>query len=359
MNRFAKYSLCAMLVVPIAAWLGCGEDDDDLGGDASFDAATLLNDYANNVVVATYEDLDAKAGMLLAAVHTLASDATASNLTAAQDAWVAARSPWELSEAFLFGPVDTDGLDPKLDSWPVNRVDLDAVLSSDQPLTKETADGLEETLKGFHTIEYLLFGEGGAKQSEDFDTREYEYLVAVTESLKADAQALHDAWHPSRANFAAEIANAGVSSAIYVSRKAAVQEIVNGMIVIADEVANGKISDPFNEEDARLVESQFSFNSIADFQDNIRGIQNAYVGRYVVDGQGLNDFVAERDADLDARFQNEVQAGIDAIGVIPAPFRDAIAGSRTEVQAAIDAVRAVQTTLESEILPLVLDATFE
>ena len=69
------------------------------------------------------------------------------------------------------------------------------------------------------------------------------------------------------------------------------QEMVNGMIVIADEVANGKISDPFNEKDTTLVESQFSFNSISDFQDNIRGIQNVYMGKFAADGQGLDEFV--------------------------------------------------------------------
>ena len=104
--------------------------------------------------------------------------------------------------------------------------------------------------------------------------------------------------------------------------------MVNGMIVIADEVANGKISDPYNESDTTLVESQFSFNSISDFQDNIRGIQNVYMGKFMTDGQGLNEFVNSHDPDLDARFQQEVQAAIDAIGAIPDPFRDSITANR-------------------------------
>ena len=82
-------------------------------------------------------------------------------------------------------------------------------------------------------------------------------------------------------------------------------------------MANGKISDPFNERDTTLVESQFSFNSITDFQDNIRGIQNVYLGKFTADGQGLNTFIAGTDATLDSRFQTEVQAAIDAIGAIP------------------------------------------
>lgn len=349
--NYIRLTALALFLTGAALIIGCGEDDVDPS--EGFDASVLTSDYANKIVLATYSELDAKAGVLLAAVQTLASDATDANLTAAQDAWTATRIPWEQSEAFLFGPVDTLGIDPKLDSWPVNRVDLDAVLSSSQALTKETVDSLEETLKGFHTIEYLLFGVGSQKKASELTSREIEYLTAVTESLKGDTAALYAAWSPNGGNFLGEFVNAGGSSQVYISQKAAVQEIANGMITIADEVANGKISDPYNEEDTTLVESQFSFNSIADFQNNIRGIQNAYLGRYQETGMGLTEFVAEQDSDLDARLKSEIEAAIAAIGAIPPPFRDAISNARPDVQAAIDAVRVVQTTLESGIVPLI------
>ena len=49
-----------------------------------------------------------------------------------------------------------------------------------------------------------------------------------------------------------------------------------------------------------------------------------------------------KDADLDTRFQIEVQTAIDTIGAIPNPFRDSITAQRAAVQAAIDAVGTVQ-----------------
>ena len=343
---------------------GCGNDDDDddvaaVGEEEAFDASTTLNDFANTVVLATYTDLDNKAGELLSAVQALGAATNQAHLELAQGAWKATRKPWEQSEAFLFGPVDTQGLDPALDSWPVNRVDLDGVLTSEQALTEASIDALEDTLKGFHTIEYLLFRDGDQRKAEDITPRELEYLVATTENLKSKTAQLRNAWDASGENYAAEVANAGDSSTIYKSQKDAMQEMVNGMIVIADEVANGKISDPFNERDTTLVESQFSFNSITDFQDNIRGIQNVYVGKFAADGQGLNEFVNSQDAELDARFQTEVQTAIDTIGAIPDPFRDSITAQRAAVQAAIDAVSTVQGTLENNILKLVLDSNFD
>ena len=383
--RFNQYltklfccSLSVLLVLSICfigcSLTGCGNDDDDddtvsAGGEDAFDASITLDDFANKVVLATYTDLDNKAGELLNAVQALGAATNQAHLELAQAAWKAARTPWEQSEAFLFGPVDTQGLDPALDSWPVNRVDLNAVLAKLEqdyqsnpnnytPPTSASIDALEDTLKGFHTIEYLLFREGNQRKAEDITSRELEYLVATTENLKSKTAQLASAWAASGENYAGEVANAGTTSTIYKSQKDAMQEMVNGMVVIADEVANGKISDPFNEKDTTLVESQFSFNSISDFQDNIRGIQNVYMGKFMTDGQGLNDFVNGKDAELDVRFQTEVQTAIDTIGAIPDPFRDSITAQRAAVQAAIDAVSTVQETLENDILTLVLNSDF-
>ena len=180
--RFNQYltnlfcgTLSVLLVLSICligcSLTGCGSDDDDddditttTGEAEAFDATTTLNDFANKVVLATYTDLDNKAGELLGAVQALNAAPNQAHLELAQTAWKATRTPWEQSEAFLFGPVDTQGLDPALDSWPVNRVDLDGVLGSGQALTAASIDALEDTLKGFHTIEYLLFRDGAISE---------------------------------------------------------------------------------------------------------------------------------------------------------------------------------------------------
>ena len=362
MKLYKIWTLLCCLLLASAFVVGCGSDeeehDDEHDHDEAFEAGAMLNNFANNVVLATYTELDNKAGELLTAVKALADDTSQANLEKAQQAWVATRTPWEQSEAFLFGPVDTQGLDPALDSWPVDHVNLQSVLDSGDTLTVDFVSGLEDTQKGFHTIEFLLFREGDQRKASDITDRELEYLVSTTENLKASTSQLRLAWAPEGENFSGTVAQAGAGSAVYPSQSAAVQEMVNGMIVIADEVANGKISDPYNESDTTLVESQFSFNSISDFQDNIRGIQNVYMGKFMTDGQGLNEFVNSHDADLDARFQQEVQAAIDAIGAIPDPFRDSITTNRGAVQSAIDAVSTVQQTLEQDILPLVQSSEF-
>ena len=131
---------CCLLFA--SAFVGCGSDDEESDSDGqangeAFEAGVMLDDFANTVVLATYTELDNKADELLAAVNAFADETNQANLEKAQQAWKATRKPWEQSEAFLFGPVDTQGLDPALDSWPVNHVDLQSVLASDDDLSVE------------------------------------------------------------------------------------------------------------------------------------------------------------------------------------------------------------------------------
>lgn len=322
--------------------------------DADASVSDIISSTATNVVLASYEDFATKAQGLSDALATFKSASTDENLQKVQFAWRDTRRPWEETEAFLFGPVDTQGIDPAMDSWPVNRTDLDAVLNSNNKLDIPFVTALDDTLHGFHTVEYLIFGGDNDKKAADITNREMEYLESAATLLDTHINSLADAWRPSGGNFVQEFATAGKGSVTYPSETAALQELVNGMIGIADEVGNGKISDPFSESNHELVESQFSFNSLLDFENNIRGIENIYLGRYLQnDGAGLDDLVRRNNAELDTQIREKIDAAINAIQAIPFPFRDSIKETqgRVLISTAIDKVVELQTILESQLLP--------
>jgi putative iron-regulated protein len=322
--------------------------------DANASASDIISATASNVVLASYEDFSAKAKGLTDALLAFKFSSTDANLKNVQFAWRDTRRPWEQTESFLFGPVDTKGIDPAMDSWPVNRTDLDAVLSSGNTLDLPFVTALDDTLHGFHTVEYLIFGANNDKKAADVTDREMEYLVSATSLLHTHVDSLANAWRSSGGNFVQEFATAGKGSRTYPSEAAALQELVNGMIGIVDEVGNGKISDPFSQSNHELVESQFSFNSLLDFENNIRGVENIYLGRYLQkDGAGLNDLVRRNNAGLDTQIRQKIDGAIDAIQAIPFPFRDSIKDSqgRVLISAAIDKIVELQTLLESQLLP--------
>ncbi|MCB1183339.1 peptidase M75 [bacterium] len=356
LNRFGLL-LLLLLALGVA---GCSDDDDPVAVAEAYDFTTILADYTDGVVIATYAAMKDACGDLATACAGLAAAPDQPGVDAAAAAWVAARAPWEASEAFLFGPAASMNLDPALDSWPVDRQQLDDVLASSFDLTPAfVAEGLGPALRGYHTVEYLLFRDGQPRPVGDFTARELAYVAAAAAVLADDATTLWAAWAEGidgGSAYGDVFRGAGGPGSGYPTQAAAVQEMLEGMIAICDEVANGKIADPYDENDTSLVESQFSFNSLTDFANNLRSVRNAYLGEHHLaasDGEGLTDYVATADAALDLRLQAELDAAIAAIGAIPAPFRDNLAAA-AQIEAAQAAIQTVMTTLAADVTPLVL-----
>lgn len=349
------------LVFALAAGLllaGCQKEEIDpqntAVGSPGYNAAALLDNAANNVMVGTFRDLDQKAAALQTDVAALAAAPTPAALAAARQAYRDARAPWEATEAFAFGPVSTLGLDAVIDTWPLNRVDLAALLASTDPLTPASLRPRDGGLQGFHPIEFLLFGNNSNKALSDFTPREYTFLNSSAQNLKAATGQLLQAWLPAGGNFAASLAKAGPGSALYPKQKQAVQELLDGLIGPADELANSKMERPLTQQTTELEEAKFSQNSKAEFLQNLAGIEAVYTGRLgTASGTGFSDLVAKRNPSLDARFRQELAAAQQAIAGLPGRFDEAIFRNPAAVRAAQAKVRTVLATLQTDMQPLV------
>ena len=191
----------------------------------------------------------------------------------------------------------------------------------------------------------------GQPRTNALTEREREYLVSASVVFAQDAEQLYNEWV---SGFGNEFKNAGNSGSRYNSQIQAALEIVEGIITIADEVGNGKIGDPYSTKDVLSVESQFSWNSLTDFANNIRSIRNAYLGGYsnAGNGAGLDVFVSSKNQNLHSRILNEIDAAIAAIGNIPEPFRNNL-NADSQIQTAINACNKILSTFESDVKPLV------
>lgn len=157
----AAIDACATLTALIESnLLGVFRD----AGDDDF--TEILTQYADRVVTPTYEDLKQKAWTLYNAMSALQSDnADQSKLDAACTAWRSMRVPWERSEAVLFGPAGEEtglGFDPSMDSWPLDQEDIATIMMNKNLSSVADYVGAigSESVRGFHTIELLLFKDG-------------------------------------------------------------------------------------------------------------------------------------------------------------------------------------------------------
>lgn len=369
-NKMKKNSFyVAALAVSLSLGFTSCEDDENNDNDVVevLDMAVLdpiVNNYADAVVMPTYKALVEKNTALYNAVNALCEAPSDELFAEAAEAWLDAREPWETSEAFLFGPVDALGLDPNMDSWPLDQAGIENILKSGNWSALEWNDDSEaeaaQGVRGFHTLEYLLWKDGQPRTVADADyvvnaSSWCNYMKAVANLLKKDAEELYAAWKESYEGGDAYVnlfKNHGNST--YQTALACAEEIIDGCITIAEEVGNAKIGDPYNlyvsgEKEAALyaVESWYSWHSRDDYTNNIYSIRNAYYGSLdgTVANNSLATFMKENNAVLDALVKASIKTAEEAIQAIPQPFRNHI--NSMEAENAMDACAALATTLET------------
>lgn len=314
----------------------------------------ILTDFPKVVANQNYAEMVEAANQLNRSVILLDSFPNDYNLTEAQFAWKKLREKWELSEGFLFGPVETENVDPDIDTWPVNKTDLDSFLISRKEfISSEWLNNQPESIKGFHPLEYLLFGTNGSKKASGLTAIEKEYMLALAGNLLHTITRLDAVWDSSIPNsFGHQFANAGPNSDIFTSKADAFDQMLSALADIAGEVGTGKIGEPFIQQNANLEESPFSQNSIPDFINNIQGINNVYTCTYNSKGTSLSNFTAKYNKGLDNRIKQQIQQSILALKLINLPFGRAIFEQKTQVQTAQQTIESLADMLENELKPL-------
>jgi predicted lipoprotein len=363
-NRFTKIVVVLWACGMIAGFNSCKDDDKPQTPEQvtkNTELLEILKDYTNNTVIKTYGLLADKSMELFEACKALQESPTdATKVKAATQKWVEARKYWEMTESFLYGPAEYYSLDPRIDSWPLDKNALDQQLSSPNMSDVDAAFVREyfgSSLIGFHAIEYVIFEDGQPKDVSKIRPNELIYLVAVAEVLQEDCILLEASWNENissgklaileaaeleiTSNFGREMISAGFAGSRFASPLQAIHEIVGGCETIADEVGNEKIADPYTSKNVLDVESWYSWNSLTDFTDNIRSIENSYLGGMdgFRTGRSLSEYVKKKNAQLDTDIRNAIQNAIDKINAIPPPFRNQISNpaSGSAIEDAMDA----------------------
>ena len=341
MNKYFKFLVGGALVCATA--ISCNKDDDDfsLAGTSEEHQAVLVS-FVEHTIKPTYKALAEAALVMRTANEALKANPSDATMQAASDAWMDARVKWEISEAFLFGPVGEQALDidGHIDSWPLELEDIRREIDKGT-LTGREAWQKEGEVIGFHVTEYLLYRNGQTRPASDLNANELSYLTAATDALVWDCVLAYVAWvgednvpaamktvfrenpdvvahladNPSYMNFATRLTNATG----YPSMAAAMSEIASGAAEIAGEVGAVKIAEPYEERNTNKVESWYSWHSLDDYTNNIQSVKNAYLGgidnntRQTV---SLSAYIFARDPSLDADIKSKIEECITKIKAI-------------------------------------------
>jgi len=326
----------------------------------------IVKQYLNHTVYPTYAQLAEKTAALVGNLETLKGSMTQANVNAATATFLEARKWWEMSEAFLFGAASDFGIDPHIDSWPLDEDAFNNLMASPNMIAMlaNDEDGmvageqLGNALLGFHGIEYILFREGQPRNVADITDDMMTYAVAVSRDLRNRCFQLEVSWNANAPQahkdlmeelelnitvnggnntYGENMLQAGQAGSTYATFTNALEAIADGCLDIADEVGTSKIGKCHTGEDVTYVESPYSQKSITDFYDNIISVKNAYMGG--MEGQrdetlSLHTYLKDNNADLDTKALNAIENALTKINAMKAPFvlyySDASAGEAME-----------------------------
>jgi len=409
MKNILRMTAALAIVAPGLAF-GVAQAGDDMG------KQKILDTYAD-IAHATYEDSLTAAQSLQTALGAFLDNPTESGLAQARTSWIAARAPYQQSEAYRFGNPIVDDWEGKVNAWPldeglidyvdggsygadsdenafytVNVIANKMITMSGQSIDTGTIDKmlLSDTLHevdevesnvatGYHAIEFLLWGQdlngtgpgAGNRPATDFDManctggnceRRRTYLSVATDLLIDDLEFIVSQWAPggeARAELAAGGADAGLN------------RIVTGMGSLSyGELAGERMKlglmlhDPEEEHDC------FSDNTHASHFNDALGIRNVYTGTYTrtdgtkVSGPSLSALVMASSPELDKELRAKLDMTLAKMQVIvdmaangksyDQLIGEGDAAGNQIVQDAIDALTAQTKVIERVVASLEL-----
>ena len=373
--KFKHTMMTFAAVALLAATVGCKKDkvsDDDAA------MAEIAEQYVKSTVIPTYTNLASFTEQLAIDLQTLKNNKTQENLENACQSFLTAREWWEKSEAFLYGAASDYGIDPHIDSWPLDEDAFNIMMTNDAQISAmDSEDGdayagdhLGNALLGFHGIEYILFSNGAPKSIANISDKELIYATAVAGDLRNRCFQLEVSWagadnapasHVEKLDdmelaytvssgaisYGENMINAGQAGSLYSSLTNALMEILDGCATIADEVGTSKIGKPYSDEDASYIESPYSQKSVEDFYNNILSIQNAYYGGISSqrdENKSLHKYIANHDEELDQKVCDAIANALSKIDAMPRPFVNNRQDSRNGV--AMQACQALDEALQ-------------
>jgi putative iron-regulated protein len=331
---------------------GCGDSG---GAGASAPTTAELGTEAAStyaqIAFRAYGDSVQRAETLRDALVSFVAAPSETTQQAAKDAWLSAREPYLQTEAYRFydGPIDNpaDGPEVMINAWPLDEAHVDytrddaqagiindpSIVIDEATLRDENEKGGEENIAvGFHPIEFLLWGQDdpdpsnglpGQRPATDYATdgsgtasnqdRRGEYLALLGDLLVRDLQEVVEAWNPDDArNFRADFEGG--------DWEAAVEKMLTGLIVLSGfEVAGQRLQVGLDNGDQEDEHSCFSDNTHRDMVQDVRGIQNVWLGRYAaldpadsVSGTGLREVVASIDSVLADQISAQIEQSLAA-----------------------------------------------
>ena len=234
-----KILLILSLIVLIAACSSNGEED-DTGGN-NYDRKALLTNWADNIIIPSYVNYQTKVQTLINNTNTFVTTPSEANLQTVRTSWFEAYKAYQYISMYNIGKAEEVSIKECTNAYPTDAVGIDTnIQSGSYNLTLLS----QFSKQGFPALDYLLNGLGTTDTAIvsfytiNSNSLGYkQYLTAVVNRLKTNADAIVTDWNTGFRNTFIENSGTSVSSSV--------NKITNNFVKnLEKDIRSGKLGIP-------------------------------------------------------------------------------------------------------------------
>lgn len=146
--------LLSALLIGLVAWACTDEETPTVDGD-SFDRGAILVNWADNIIIPSYENYSTDIDDLVSAKNQFVTEASIQNLEELRAAWLDAYTSWQQVSMFEIGKAEELSLRGYTNIYPTNATEIEQFASDgNYDLTLPSA----RDAQGFPALDYLING---------------------------------------------------------------------------------------------------------------------------------------------------------------------------------------------------------
>ncbi len=321
----------------------CTKENKDDVITPNFDKRAMLENIGDQIIITSYTDLKLKSEEFDKALTLFNNKSDSSNLNLLQNSFKNFYKSWQACAAFEFGPAETESLRANINTFPTDTNQINSNISAGA-YNLESASNMDA--KGFPAIDYLLFGSDFSKTLLNFSaennfTNRKSYLASLSTEIKNRTNKVQTGWLSSGSNYINTFKNNTGSDV-----GGSIGMLVNQLNYDFELLKNSKIGVPLGKRTLGnalpdKVESFYSQQSLLLALENLKALENIYLGRNAqnIDGLGLDDYLDQIDAkygnaSLNQTIKDKFNSVKTKLAAVPHPLSQAVILNATTVDQA-------------------------
>lgn len=294
-----------------------------------FDKAALLQNFADNIILPRYADFKTKIDSLEILFIEFQSNPTEAKYEDVKTQWKACYLSFQRVKTFDFGPGMNTGFKGAIGTFPTDTTQISSNIAAG---TYNLATATNADAVGLAALDFLFY-QTDAYLKITASQFYSQYCLDVIQKMKAETDAVVNAWTTFKSTFIASTGNESTSM---------FSMLVNDFCQDWEEAKAAKLGIPLGKyslgiQRPEYIEARFSGYSLPILRASLSSIAEIYsgIGSNGQDGIGFDDYLIALDK---TALNNTIKTNFQTINGLFSPFNSTLEIELTQNQTALESL---------------------